>query len=278
MASNAMAAANILNYVPELWSKSVKADVEHALVIASHVDRQYQADLTVGDRIHVPNVANLTANAVNTEQDITLNDAIQNEDIIIINQWYEAAVGIQDMHLAQITPVSLQTLSKKSGYAIAKQIDTYLAGLFNEFSQTVGTEGSAIKDDVLLQAKEYLDLADAPFEGRVLIIDPESLTDLLKIDKFVRMDYVPGGAVQNGQVGRIYGCDVFVTNNLEAINTSYHGAAMMQKEAIALIMQQEPKTVTWHWDERHTHVIQCTAIWGALEMRDTFGVWIKTRS
>lgn len=278
MASIAMAAANIQNYIPELWSKSVKAAVENSLVIAKSVDRQYQSDLTTGDRIHVPNVANLTANAVNTEQDITLNDALQNEDIIIINQWYEAAVGIQDMHLAQCTPASLQALAAKSGYSIAKQIDTHLGELFNDFSQTVGAEGSAITDDALLEAKEYLDLADAPFDGRVLIIDSESLTDLLKIDKFVRMDYVPGGAIASGQVGRIYGCDVYITNNLEDINTSYHAAAMMQKEAIALVMQQEPSTKTWHWDERHTHVIECTAIWGSLEMRDTFGVWIKTRS
>ena len=278
MASIALAQANIQNFIPELWSKEVKAAVENNLVVAKLVDRRYEAELVRGDRIHVPNVANLTANAVNTQEDVTLNDAIQNEDVIIINQWYEAAVGIQDMHLKQITPASLRALSAKAGYAIAAQVDSYMAGLFNAFSQSVGTEGQALTDNVILEAKEYLDLANAPFSDRVMIIDPESLSDLLKIDKFVRMDYVPGGAVANGQVGKIYGCNVYITNNLEAINTNYHGACMMHKEALALVMQQEPTTKTWHWDERSTQVIRCEAVWGALEMRDTFGVWIKTRS
>ena len=278
MASIALAQANIQNFIPELWSKEVKAAVENNLVVAKLVDRRYEAELGRGDRINVPNVANLTANAVNTQEDVTLNDAIQNEDVIIINQWYEAAVGIQDMHLKQITPASLRALSAKAGYAIAAQVDSYMAGLFNSFSQSVGTEGQALTDNVILEAKEYLDLANAPFSDRVMIIDPESLSDLLKIDKFVRMDYVPGGAVANGQVGKIYGCNVYITNNLETINTNYHGACMMHKEALALVMQQEPTTKTWHWDERSTQVIRCEAVWGALEMRDTFGVWIKTRS
>lgn len=277
MADIAMVQANIQNYIPELWSKEVKAAVEHRLVIANACDKTYQADFGVGDRVHVPNIANLTATNVNTAQDVTLNNALQNEDVIIINQWYEAAVGVQDMHVAQCTPASLRALAKKSGYSIAAQIDTTLAALFASFTQNAGTIASALTDDVILAAKEYLDLADAPFEDRVLIIDPESVTDLMKIDKFVRMDYVPGGAIATGQIGKIYGCNVFVTNNL-TVNSAGHDAVMMQKEAIALVMQQEPTTKTWHWDARNTHVIQCTAIWGMLQMRDTFGTVIYTRS
>lgn len=279
MASNAIAAVNIANYLPTIYSPIVKAEVESNLVIANAVDRRFERFMkSGGSQIRVPSLTNLTANAVNVEQDTTLNDTVQNSDTIIINNWYECAVGEDDRHAIQDFPDFLALAAEKTGYSIAAAVDASVAALFSAFTQVVGTEGSALTDDVLLEAKGYLDAADAPPDGRVLIIDPESLTDLLKIDKFVNMDYNAGNVVQTGMVGRIYGCDVLMTNNLTAINTNYHGACMMHREAIALCIQAGMKTEYFDWWQKHTRVVRTTALWGMKEMRDTFGVWVKTRS
>jgi N4-gp56 family major capsid protein len=270
--------ANIANYVPEVWSTLVLAEAESQLVCVKCVDRKYETGYSYGDVVHVADLLNISATEVNTSNDATLYDTVQNKTDITINQWYHAGVSEPDAIRKMSRPDYLKLVTSKLGYALAKQMDTSVNALFNAFTQNVGTEGAALTDDVLLKAKEYLDLADAPQENRVLIIDPESLTDLLKIDKFVRMDYVPGGVVQKGMVGRIYGCDVFTTTNLTAINTSYHAATMMHKEAIAMIVAMEPRMTAFRDWKRFSDGIMCDALWGLAEMRDTFGVWIKTRS
>lgn len=270
--------ANVANYIPEIWSKELLVAVENNLVIANRVDRRFETGYIYGDVIHVADLNNVSAAVVNTSNNITLYNSVQNKTDITINNWYHAGVSEPDA-LRRMSQVDyLKAVVPKIGYALAKQIDTNLGTTFNDFAQTVGTPGAAVTDDVLIAAKEYLDLANAPFEDRSLIIDPETLGDLLKIDKFVRMDYVQGSAVTTGQVGNIYGCPVFVTNNLEQINASCHGATMMHREALALIEAEAPKITAFRDWNRFSDGIVGTCLFGYEEMRDTFGVWIKTRS
>lgn len=279
MASTAIAAANIANFLPVIMSLKIKAAVESNLVIAKLLDRRYEADLKYGKGVDVPNLSNLVANAVNTAQETTLNDILQNTDQILVNYWWETAVGLSDQHKAQAIPPTLDALAEKCGYGIAEKIDASLGALFNAFSQSVGTEGSALTADVLLSAYEYLNLANAPAKDRAWIFDPESITDLMKIDMFVRSDYVPGSVMANGWTGRsILGSPVYITTNLAVVNTTYHGAAYLHKEAIALIMQQAPRARRYEWPQKYTTVVSVDAMWGMKEMRDTFGCWIRTRS
>ena len=280
MASNPITKTNVLNYIPEIWSKEVLADVEKKLLTAKLVDRSYEAFMKEGGYIlHVPHLAEISANAVNTAADMTLYDAVQNTTQINVNISYDIGVAVDDINKVQTNPKYFTLVRSKMAYGLAKQIDINVNALFNGFSQTVGTEGSALTSDVLIEAYEYLNLADAPEEERAWVFDPESITDLLKIDYFVKMDYVPGSVSEKGFVGRqIFGAPVYITTNLEEVNTSYHGATFMQKEAIALIIQMQPKFETFRLGMRHSDVISGLCTYGVCEMRDTFGVFIKTRS
>jgi hypothetical protein len=99
-------------------------------------------------------------------------------------------------------------------------------------------------------------------------------------DRFTSTLYNAGGAVAKGFVGqnKVLGCTVLMTSNLTAINTSYHAAAMFQREAIAGAMIKDVAYATWRKEERHTTFHRAEALWGCVEVRDTYGVWIRTRS
>ena len=268
---------NIANFVPEVWSQELIIEAENSLVIAKLVDRRFEKGYSYGDVVHIANLHNITANVVNVSNTATLYDSVQNTTPININNWYHAGVSEADAIRKMDRPDYLKAVVPKLAYALAKQVDTGLATQFNDFTQTVGTEGVKVDDDVLVAAKEYLDLADAPFEDRSLIIDPETLGDILKIDKFVRMDYVAGGVIESGRVGNIYGCPVYITNNLEVLNGSYHAASMMHKGALGLIMAYQKVTAFRDWIHFSDGIL-ADALWGYNELIDTFGVWIKTRS
>jgi len=167
-------------------------------------------------------------------------------------------------------------------YSVGLAIDTFVFSLYSSLTAgNVGTQGAAIDDDVLLAAVENLDKADVPRENRKLVLDPESITDLMKIDKMVSDSYVQLGAVEqsNGLIGKSrYGCQVFMSNNLTAQNTTYHSAAMLYKEAIALIVSKDDVVDYFDWKEKFTNVCRAQNLFGATAVRPTAGVCINTRS
>jgi N4-gp56 family major capsid protein len=165
-----------------------------------------------------------------------------------------------------------------SAYAIAKKIDYICGGLFGALSGGTGygTDGSAITDDVIIAAVEELDEADAPDESRVWVLDPSCKADLLKIDKFVRNDYVKGGVIQTGQFGMIYNAPVLISNNLTVGSTGNVGA-YYQKQALAIAIEENMLSYVVEEKLKHIKTINTETLWGVLEMRDTFGCPILTR-
>jgi len=288
MASNAFNATALNEWVPEYQSAKAQIAYEYNLVIAPLVDRTFEALLKFGDTLNIPQLANFgAANNAATTADLELYVYQTEKTNIAVNQWKYKAVGVSYKENIQNYPEFLTGATTKCSYSVAQAVDTYLAELFGGatgaagFTNSVGSDGAALTDDVMLSAKEYLDLADVPFSDRALILDPESLTDLMKIDKFLRDDYVARGAVEsaNGLIGKsIYGGKVYSTNNLRALNTTYHLAALMHKQAIAMIQQKAPTVERFDWWQKFTSVVRVQCIFGANLVRAGNGVRIKTRS
>ena len=271
---------NLANYIPTVWSKEVQAAVEDALVIAARVDRRYDKYAKGGgNTIVVPVLSNLSATAYNAAADISLTTTSEAAVNIAINQRYYTAYSVDPFTAVQDSLDYLSLAKDKAVFALAEQMDTSLGTLFASFATTSGTEGTAIDETNIIACYEALNEANAPFTDRSWIFDPESITDLMGRDFFVRMDYVPDSVVNNGFQGRqILGAPVYMTNNLPAVNTSYHAATYMHREALALVTQISPTVKVERWPARISWGITCIALWGVKEMRDLFGVWIRTRS
>ena len=288
MPSNAFNATALNEWVPEYQSAKAQVAYETALVIGQLVDRSFEPLLKFGDTLNIPKIANFgAANDAVTTADWELYVYQTLKTSIAVNQWKYKAVGVSYKEGIQNYPDFLTAATEKCAYSVAIATDTYLAELFGSatgaagFTNTVGTDGSALTDDVMLAAKEFLDLADVPYVDRALIVDPESITDLMKIDKFLRDDYVAKGAVEseNGLIGKsIYGAKVYMSNNLRALNTSYHLAALMHRDAIAMIQEMRPRVEKNDWWQKFTDVVRVQSIFGANLVRADSGVRIKTRS
>lgn len=278
-----MTSGSLQNYMPEIWSKKVLDFVEKNLVCWKCIDTSWESEFqsNKGDTLKINPLLEVAATEVNTAAVPTSYDTDQGAPTsLIINYWWEAVVGVNDAQNRLGQPDYEKRVIPKLGYAIAKKIDSAVNVLFSDFAQYAGVEGTAVDFDTLLTAKAYLDGADAPEDGRFLIIDPETLQDLMADDRFTTTLYNAGGAVQKGFVGqnKVLGCTVLMTNNLTAINTNYHAAAMLHREAIAGAMITDIGYVDWREEARHTTFHRATAMWGVVEVRDTFGCWIRTRS
>jgi len=280
MASNAYNVANIAPYIPEIWSTIVLAATEAELVFAPHVDRRFEAELTKGDVIHVPNYANMGgAQVVDYNVELTLYEAAQTCTNIIVNYHYYQAVGLGEQEDIQEISDFLKTSLQKCGYDIGLIIDDKLNQLVLGFTDIQGTEGSALTADVLINCYESLNGNNCPEGDRVWIFDHKSISDLMKLDYFIRYDYVPEGVVAKGfQNRQIFGAPVYMTSNLNVVNTSYHAATYMHRQALALVTQMAPTAFAFDWPQKFTKAVGVKSLFGVAEIRDTFGCWIATRN
>lgn len=265
-------------FIGEVWSLKVLDALESNLVVANLVDRSYEADLTFGDKINVPATQNQTATSVFPGREIEAKDFATTEVEIDIDQWYEAPAAYSERSKIITRPDYLDKAAARQGYAVAKAIDTSLAELFNDLTATwVGSDGQTLTDDIIINVMEGLDEADVPADDRFLVLDPSSKADLLKIDKFVRNDYVKEPVIPTGRFGNIYNMGVFITNNLEDLGTGNAGG-MFHRSAIALVMQKKPTVVRIPMPWKHMIATNVDALWGVKVMDSTRGAYFYTRS
>jgi len=281
MAATIWPAANVSPWIPEIWGTIIQMATEADLVFATHVDRRFEAQLTYGDTVRIPILADFgTADAVNTTADLDLYNTTQTCTNVVVNYWYQKSVGLAEKEQLQDHPDILVAALQKCGYAISKNIDSALATLVNSTFTTYGegTQNSALTADVLINCYEDLNEADAPQGDRVWVFDPESITDLLKLDYFVRMDYIPDSVVTKGFQGRqIFGSPVYMTTNLNGFADS-HEAVYMHKEGLVLLQQKAPTVHAFAWPQRFSNVVGVSTLYGVLGARAAFGVCICTRS
>jgi hypothetical protein len=62
-------------------------------------------------------------------------------------------------------------------------------------------------------------------DGRKFAIPPSLRNAIMGIDRYNSSDFVDGRGVQNGQIGSLYGIDIFVSSNMPTIETADENTA-----------------------------------------------------
>lgn len=273
---------------PEVWSPEILRATENALVMAGLVKRFDSLVSGKGDTINIPNLSNLSATDKSVSTQVTLQSPTETNTQILINQHKESSFLVEDLLKVQSNYDLMAEYTSKAGEAIARTIDTALLTEYTNFTNTdVGTYGSDISDAVILAAMEAIDLANAPLEDRAMVIYPTQKTALARIDKFVKADYM--GQYQNPTVvqkgvpsrymwGDIYGVPVYYTKQVvttAGTPTQIHNV-LFHKEAVALALQQSPRTQSQYILEYLANLVVVDTIYGVKTIRTDFGIEIRS--
>lgn len=267
-------------FIPEIYSKNVLVAVKHKLVAVPVINHSYEKDLVMGDTLYITgtNVVTATEVTVGTEG-VQKNPFNTTAVTLTIDQYWEAPVTVDYMSRRQSQVDLVAKAEDESAYAISQKMDYSVCYLFAALSDGggYGTDGSAITDDVLISAVEELDEADVPEENRSWIFDPSCKADIMKIDKFVRSDYFASDVIPTGGFRKdVYGAPILITNNLRANTTGNYGA-YLHRDAIAIAISENPEVDRVEQPLKHQLVLNTTALWGVIELRDDFGCPILTR-
>jgi len=275
-------------FIPEVWSAETLRAQEAALVVAPLVKRYDNLVKGRGDTVHIPEVSNLVANDKVDNTDVTLQSPTESEKTISIDNWKEASFLVEDIVKVQSNYDLMAEYTNKAGYAIAQVIDSAVLALWSTFTNpAVGTYGTDIDDDAIIAAIQSLDEANAPLEDRYFVVKPSQKAAIMKIDKFVRADYL--GQYQNPQPakkgpnnrylwGEIYGTPMYYTTQVPVVAATPDQVSnvLFHKEALALALQLAPRTQGTYWAKSLGWLVTVDTIYGAAGLRGDHGVEIRS--
>lgn len=232
----------------EILKDDVIRALEFELVIAPSVDRSWDF-VGYGDtysKARIPNIEVQTKSASTSLDAYVYTDTKQN---ISINVHQACAIKHEDIaQLLAKTDVKKE-MTQKMGYSLGRAVDTNLASLAQNFSQSVGTLGVELTYDNLLRAVQYLEEAGYSMTKDVCwIISTAQKSGLMKMDTFINASYVGEDrarkASEQATLGTFQGAPFKVSNLVRSPASGQHESFLFHKETIALIMAQSPKMTT----------------------------------
>lgn len=271
-------------FIKEVWSKRAIVAREQQLVFAEKVNRVFEDELSMGDTIHVPSRGHLSVQSKNTSNNqATIFETITETNTdIVVQTWEYSAIALETYTRKQSNRDLLAFYAPEQGYALGLSLDDNLAGLVDDFTQTVGTlaQGMTYAQEIL-RARQYLDDANAPGEDRCWIISPAEEANWMNMDQLINRDYsqlhgaVGKKALNMAYIGNVLGDPVYKSTNVEGSNAAGHDNGYFQKEAIACVVQLKATTHMQFDINYLANKVVVEHIYGSKEMRDDHGVWAK---
>lgn len=221
---------------------------EFKIVIAPRVDRSWEF-VGHGDTYKKSRIPNIETQSKSASSALNAYVYTDTEQSLSINNHIACAIKHEDIaSLLSRNDVKAE-MTKKMGYSLARKVDVDISALFASFSQIVGTLGVELTYDNLLRAVQYLEDAGVDMADDVVwLISPAQKSGVMKMDTFVNALYVGENAArmahEKSTIGEFQGAPVVVSNLITAPASGQHENALMQRQAILLVMAQSPKTST----------------------------------
>ena len=247
-------------FIPEIWSDEVVAAYKKSLVLANLVNKMTMKGKK-GDTLHIPKPTRGVATAKAANTTVTIQADTETEVLVSIDQHFEYSRFIEDIVEVQALASLRRFYTDDAGYALAKKVDDTLFQLGKSFGNgdasdwthstsyyidastglTAYAADTVVPADVFTDAGfrsliKLMDDADTPMDGRFFAIPPSLRAAIMGIDRYNSSDFVDGRGVNNGQIGQLYGIDIYVTSNCPIIETDAENTATAGGDIKAAIL------------------------------------------
>ena len=207
----------ITSFIPTIWSETLYNELQKNFVAVNHCNRDFEGEIrSKGAVVNICGVGDITLQEYTKDSDIntpqTLSDT---ETQLVIDQAKFFNFQIDDINKAQCSPKLMEAAMQKAAEVIANDADAYVFSLYEDAGKSFfnSHDGSESLYDSILAAREYL------YENNVgdnvelyLEVSPKVAARILK--EKLAIPSTSEETVSSGYLGSIFGCKIFVCNNV----------------------------------------------------------------
>lgn len=282
-------------FIPAIWGQKINEFYKANLVLANFfTDRSEELSMG-GNIVYTPNTTEISANVKNAATAVTLSSPTETAVTLTVNQWYEASFAIEDREAAQVkhSYSIMEAYSRNVAHAVAKQLDTAISALLDNFSNTVGASTTNLADSEIRQAIAYLDSANVPQEDRAFFVHPNVFwKQIQNLDKFsLAINSPVQDPVAKKPLAYLYGIPVYQTTQIQYVSgTTGRYNALAHKDAIhwatsplgkggskgSMVGTNGIRVQANYMPDYLSTLVTADILYGVIENRDTSGVTILT--
>ena len=270
----------ISNFIPQLWSARLLANLDKALVIGGVANTNWEGEIrNVGDRVKIQRPNNLTVADYPASADITYEAPTSTTRQLIIDQDRYFAFTVDDLDAVQANIDLVDQFTRRAAYSMADDFDTFLAGLYT--GAGAGNVNLTLSSGdfylTAVTAGKNLDENNVPRTGRFMVVTPAGYAALLQDTKFTQASALGDSTVVSGSVGRVAGFDVIVSNNIVNSATTVHHYLYGTRDAITFARQLLGTPEAVRREGRFEDAVRGRMAYGALVVEpDALGTIVAT--
>jgi hypothetical protein len=211
-------------YIPEIWATEALERLEESMVMARLVHRDFNGDVAeFGDVVNTRRPDDFDTKRKTDSDPITIQTAQSTNVRVPLDQWFSTAFTIKDGERSLSFQELVDRYVAPAAHSIARGIDRALLGRVHAYmvnrAGRLGKIDATNAGDFLLEVREVMNRNLAPLSGRRLVLAPGAETAFLKNDLFIAADSRgdDGTALEEARLGRIYGHDTFMGQNVNGI-------------------------------------------------------------
>jgi len=271
----------VTNFVPDIWSARILANLSKTSVGAGICNRDYEGDASVSDSVKITSITDPTITAY-TGADMTPEDIDDATQSLLLDQKQSFNFYLDDVERAQAVSggAIMQAAIDRASYGLANVLDAYVLNALAAGASAAGPDHLVAEATVNTAAGAYdslvawnilLDEANVPEENRFAVITPALYGYLLKDARFVGDGSAIGATTrQNGKVGMAAGLEIFKSNNLPAGPGAGAGTAMLVGSRYACTLAEQVRSVeAYRVEKKFADGVKGLHVYGAKVTRAT---------
>jgi hypothetical protein len=224
MATGNIRKADVADGIPVIIANGVLEYLKNNTVLARLVRRDYENEIAqAGDTVTITKLTGLTVQDKAAGTDYALDQFSTDKVDVALDKHKYVSFLIEDPAKFMAKPDYQQALVDEGVSKLAEQIDSDLMALYSEITtNSVGSAGTDMDADDLVDARKKLTDSKAPGNNRYVVISSKDAAALLKLEKFTSSNWNAenGAALVEANLGRRYGFDLFECQGVKTTGTS----------------------------------------------------------
>lgn len=262
------------NFIPEIWSARLLKHLDGKLVFKQLVNTDYEGEIrNFGDTVRVNRVGDITVGTYTKGSDIADPEELTGDQLLLtIDQFKYFNFYVDDVDAAQQNPKIMDEAMKRAGFALANEVDKYIAGLHTNAGVVLDNAGSGFQVgsntgqknpyDLIIDVVEAMDTNKIDAVDRWIVIPPWLHAELLKSAeyKLAFQDYKT-----TGEIPVIAGMKVLMSTNLPTVKISNvnHTVILAGTNMAISFAQQLNKVEVYRPEKRFGDAVKGLLLFGA---------------
>lgn len=233
----------IKNFIPTIWSENLYAELDKQYIGVKNCNREYEGEIkSCGSSVKICGVGEI--NVYDYSKNFDLQNPQQLSDTertLVINEAKCFNFQIDDVDRAQSVPGLMNAAMKVAASALANEADAYVYKIYEEATQSVFNDATTVDNilDTFLTARKMLYKNNVTDSSEVVFeVSPDVAEIIIKAKINLATDNTE--VLENGCIGSIAGCKVYVSNNIVTSSEDgikQHRCIARTKRAVAFAEQ-----------------------------------------